>query len=692
MDKVERRNTMADRAVLFGINHYKSISALNGCANDVNNIYRLLTETYGFSPHNIRHYTNADVTRQQVIDGFDWLIDTANNGDRLVFHFSGHGSYINRDDGDEDIDELICLYDMDWENPDSYLLDDDLGQLTRKVAQGVRLTIILDCCHSGSGTRALTTNLHQVPSPSPTTCLMIVEDTKQQLTHLRDSGTERYRDIEDEAIMRSLQQGAVRPVLARFVEPPPRFRLKSSAFRIRRLGRQSRATLNHQLLAGAADYQTAADAFIDGDYHGAFSYYLCETSRHLGARATVQQIMDRAITQLSTQGYSQKPQNEGAYSNDVLFGALASPFNGLPTGGSTSEEKTLTDVEPSLTELSATGRDGVQPLELLAQLLHVSERLIHLADRQIGATPPIAKDTRTTGNEYVVYVHGISQHRAGYSRPWWAAMEPHLTRPMEHQEVLWSHHVNPRALSRIVRVAEADELARAIERELEARMAQLEQQAQLSGARASESHLERPRGDGFAIDDFTFYMLNPDIRNAILNEFDAIVRPLLQSGKTVHIISHSWGTVVSYEGLRNMSGEIFNGRVANLFVVGSALSINVVQANLFRRVADGRRPSMVDRIINLDAGGDIIGGPIGENFSVHREFLRLDPVGCNTIPFTDIAWNPTCAHGSYFNAENEEVNNHIFTHFILPATGAVRSNRNGQRNMVDVSVLSGVSS
>ena len=155
-------------------------------------------------------------------------------------------------------------------------------------------------------------------------------------------------------------------------------------------------------------------------------------------------------------------------------------------------------------------------------------------------------------------------------------------------------------------------------------------------------------------------MLDASVRSQILQRFDSTVRPLLDNGVTIHIISHSWGTVVAYEGLRNIDSVSLSGRVANLFVVGSALSIGAVQSNLFGRVPDGRRPSHVDRLINLDAGGDPVGGTIADHFEVAAEHLGLEPTGCTTFPFTNIAISASCAHSSYFRDRNDPVNRDLF--------------------------------
>src|SRR5262245_33740369 len=118
---------------------------------------RLLTEVFGFDTKNVKTLLNQRVTKAEVQKQMKWLARDAREGDRVVLHFSGHGSYTADLDGDEEdgADELICLYDMDFNDPGSYLLDDELRRWTESLPPGVQLTVVLDSCHSGTGTRML---------------------------------------------------------------------------------------------------------------------------------------------------------------------------------------------------------------------------------------------------------------------------------------------------------------------------------------------------------------------------------------------------------------------------------------------------------------------------------------------------------------------------------------------------------
>src|SRR5205807_3466538 len=57
------------------------------------------------------------------------------------------------------------------------------------------------------------------------------------------------------------------------------------------------------------------------------------------------------------------------------------------------------------------------------------------------------------------------------------------------------------------------------------------------------------------IDDFTAYLLNDNVRRQVIARFVNVVKPLLQPGSQVEIISHSWGTVVAYEALRLLEAD-----------------------------------------------------------------------------------------------------------------------------------------
>jgi hypothetical protein len=272
--------------------------------------------------------------------------------------------------------------------------------------------------------------------------------------------------------------------------------------------------------------------------------------------------------------------------------------------------------------------------------------------------------------EAVVYVHGISQHDIGYSDAWYDALRPHLGRRLQKHEVRWSDLVNVAPMmateADTAKLIEEEQLRQQIHAELEARKVRNGQVTPpVTGRNADKQY----QAMTFALDDFVRYMVWESTRNSILSRFDEVVVPMLNGGRTLHVIAHSWGTVVAYEGLRRRDYKRPSGRIANLITLGSALSIGPVQANLFRRVTDGRLPQVVDAFINVDAGGDIVGGPLAPHFKVTEEYLRQKPTGCSTFWLSPkTARSFTCAHSSYFQTKNYRVQRDIIAHYINKST------------------------
>jgi hypothetical protein len=286
-------------------------------------------------------------------------------------------------------------------------------------------------------------------------------------------------------------------------------------------------------------------------------------------------------------------------------------------------------------------------------------------------------------SRHLVYVHGICKHVAGFSKPWWDAMKAYTTQisPANVHEVVWSDIVNPAmAAAPAAPPPQAlnDEQRRLAET-LRAILRDRAEQAEAEGGASPVSPSAAPNQTSPEMmapaslfggitesiecaDDFVLYMTASPIREQVLDRFDRVVHPLLEGGAEVEIISHSWGTVIAYEGLRRLDAQnsgTLRGTVRNLFTVGSALSISPVRLNLAARFPGGQKPQRVSRWVNIDARFDVVGGHIqNAPFAVDVEQLHLAPVGC-TFPVM-----PTCAHGSYFDARNLQVNRDIFGLYI----------------------------
>jgi hypothetical protein len=324
---------MADKALLLGVNNYRHISDLRGCINDVHNVRALLSDVFEFNDDNIRMFTDADVVKENIRREWDWLYEDVQEGDRLVVHFSGHGSYTTDVDDDEPdgADELICLYDMDWDDDQTYLLDDELRELTSRVPAGANLTVIFDSCHSGTATRMTVAPDGRKTSLRPDKMPLV--DVAASLARMtRKRGSRSTMMTESDAtqtlgrILTPRNSSEDRDVVrVRFVEPPRKV-LEAlhrggvrRGFRGQRNGRR-RSAMKHVLLAGSKDTQTSADAYIEGDYHGAFTFYLCKIVENVGREADHQDVIRQVRSSLADQQFTQIPQLEPELTSGPLFG------------------------------------------------------------------------------------------------------------------------------------------------------------------------------------------------------------------------------------------------------------------------------------------------------------------------------------------------------------------------------------
>lgn len=142
---------MGKYAVIVGINYIKDPeAALAGCCNDAR-IMQEVVKSKGFKDRNIRMLVDdddsvPDPTGRELKKALKWLVSNRKHGDVLFFHFSGHGTQIPDVDGDEADrkDEAICLEGM------FLMVDDDLKEYFSNIPDGVNVTVVMDCCHSGS--------------------------------------------------------------------------------------------------------------------------------------------------------------------------------------------------------------------------------------------------------------------------------------------------------------------------------------------------------------------------------------------------------------------------------------------------------------------------------------------------------------------------------------------------------------
>ncbi len=267
---------MAKRAVLIGINRYQIPGAdLRGCVNDVKNLSSVLTRFYGFPKGNITVVTDYRATKKAMEAAIQRLVAKTRRGDVLLLHYSGHGSNVPDNNGDEadNRDEILCPTNLDWHDP---FRDDWLRTEFDKLPAGVSLTVLMDCCHSGTNTRALPRpDAPRIERFLPCPLDLMASESGRALRgevrgslHRGTRGRGRKRDVVD-------------------------------------------ADIPEILITGCRDTQTSADAYLGGSYNGALTYNLCAVLKEAKGKITYRDLHRRTLQKLRRGRFEQVPQLEG---------------------------------------------------------------------------------------------------------------------------------------------------------------------------------------------------------------------------------------------------------------------------------------------------------------------------------------------------------------------------------------------
>lgn len=258
------RQTMSKKALCIGINDYPGTqNDLSGCVNDANDWAAALAAR-GFA---VTKLLDAQATKASMVGAIGNLVGGAAKGDTVVITYSGHGTWVPDQNGDEPDgrDEGLCPWDI---GAGKVLLDDEIALLFAHRAAGVRVLLISDSCHSGSVTKGDSGDL--------------------------DTGMPRARFLPPSVWMKA--------------DDLPASRVAS----LPTIGGLSRSG-GDLLMAGCLDTQFSWDTRFKGRPNGAFTYYALKALAALPAGASYAQWF-KAITPtyLPTNQLPQNPQLFGS--------------------------------------------------------------------------------------------------------------------------------------------------------------------------------------------------------------------------------------------------------------------------------------------------------------------------------------------------------------------------------------------
>lgn len=265
--------------LLVGIDNYPNPNhCLQGCVNDITAIEEYLNERFDSQEYQLHLLKLQDeqATREAIINGFRNHLCQAQKDDVVLFYYSGHGSqelapkefwHIEPDH----LDETLVCYDSRTENGWD-LADKELAKLIAEVAKREpHITIIMDCCHSGSSTKdpMQEAKERRFPADKRERPLNSFIFTLEDLEKLIDS---RDRDPEKHPTGWKIPKG------------------------------------RHVLLAACRDYETAKE--YPGKLRGYFSYYLLDTLTKTNGKLTYRDLFARTNAIVRSESREQSPQLE----------------------------------------------------------------------------------------------------------------------------------------------------------------------------------------------------------------------------------------------------------------------------------------------------------------------------------------------------------------------------------------------
>lgn len=279
----------------------------------------------------------------------------------------------------------------------------------------------------------------------------------------------------------------------------------------------------------------------------------------------------------------------------------------------------------------------------------------------------------------VLWVHGIGDHKPGYSLLWQENYGRYLMLPSStNVEVVWESvleggsgatRADPSAPPELALTPEEQAAELEVRLELETILLARQSAAQAavppsltrSGTDTAvvewaEMMGEDPATRGILdwfrkpneyLGDFAKYLVSRGLRNAIKEKLKEQLRPFDSEDYNVSIIAHSWGTVVAYDALHDLATEIPGIRVRSLVTLGSPLWM--VRRLLEER--SGHKPANLEQWLNIHARGDVIGSWLQPAFKLDTEY-EVPSIGKN-------------AHASYFNRDNQAVQENLVAPFVL---------------------------
>ena len=285
-------STGTKRAFLIGCNYPGTNSELYGCIQDVKHIKSLLI-SLGYVESNILMLVDdgstATPTKTNIKNNLSSFVNSTQENDVLFVWFSGHGTQLRNPSSDGGFDECWCP--PDTLQSGNYLTDNELYAILSLGKSGSNIFVGSDSCHS-----ATVLDLKYIGQQNQSTANRSLDEIRGKVSISDNCFAPLASNLDSDRSYKSqtFEKGNTLTILA------------DSSFQ--------ETAANIVCISGCQDYDTSADAYLNGKSQGAMTWAF---NQCFNQNMTLSDLLVNMRNLLSANRFPQIPQ--------LTFGKILDP-------------------------------------------------------------------------------------------------------------------------------------------------------------------------------------------------------------------------------------------------------------------------------------------------------------------------------------------------------------------------------
>ena len=134
-------------ALIIGIDKYQNVQPLNYAVKDAESIQDILVNTFDFPEDNVTLLKNEEATKQNILKSFSEITKKAEDSDRVLIFFAGHGETMDLPEGGE----KGYLIPVEGDSENLYLTGLPMEELRQiaLISRAKHMLYLVDACYGG---------------------------------------------------------------------------------------------------------------------------------------------------------------------------------------------------------------------------------------------------------------------------------------------------------------------------------------------------------------------------------------------------------------------------------------------------------------------------------------------------------------------------------------------------------------